>query len=91
MIVHGDGRLPEGRVVSGHFHPCLKLTGRLSAPCYLIGDSHLVLPAFSTDAAGVNVISDSRWRGYRCAAIAGDKVLDFGSLNRLAAPPAYKR
>jgi putative SbcD/Mre11-related phosphoesterase len=91
MIVHGDGRLPEGRIVFGHFHPCLRLAGRLSAPCYLIGDAHLVLPAFSTDAAGVNVLGDSRWSGYRCAAIAGDKVLDFGSLNRLAAPQTRKR
>jgi uncharacterized protein len=90
MIVHGDGRLPEGRVVFGHFHPCLRVTGRLSAPCYLIGTSHLVLPAISIDAAGVNVLGDPRWSDYRCAAIAGDKVLDFGSLNRLAAPQVRK-
>jgi putative SbcD/Mre11-related phosphoesterase len=91
LIVHGDGVLPKGRIVFGHFHPSLRLTGRLSAPCYLIGTTHLVLPAFSTDAAGVNVLGDPLWSDYRCAAIAGEQILDFGLLSRLTAPPARKR
>jgi putative SbcD/Mre11-related phosphoesterase len=85
LVVHGDGTLPPGRLVLGHFHPCLRWSGRLTAPCYLIGDGHLVLPAFSQDAAGVNVLGARRWRGYRCAVVAGDSVLDFGEVDRLTA------
>jgi putative SbcD/Mre11-related phosphoesterase len=84
LVVHGDGRLPPGRLVLGHFHPCLRWGSRIAAPCYLIGDERLVLPAFSPDAAGGNVLGERRWHGHRCAAIAGDRVLDFGEVSRLA-------
>jgi uncharacterized protein len=76
-IVHGDGTLPEGRTVCGHFHPWLRW-GRVSAPCYLVGADRVVLPAFSPDARGVNVRGAARWHGHRCCAIAGDEVLDLG-------------
>jgi uncharacterized protein len=84
LVVHGDGALPAGRLVLGHFHPCLRWGGRIAAPCYLVGDGRLVLPAFSPDAAGVNVLSGRRWRDYRCAVIAGADVLDFGEAGQLA-------
>jgi hypothetical protein len=42
-----------------------------------------VLPAYSDDAAGVNVRGDRRWRDFRCLVIAGDEVLDFGELGAL--------
>ncbi|HEV3236147.1 MAG TPA: metallophosphoesterase [Gemmataceae bacterium] len=79
QVVHGDKRLPSGKIVLGHHHPCAKW-GRLSAPCFLFGDNRLVLPAFSQDAAGGNVRSSRRWKGYRCYVIAGSKVMDFGEL-----------
>jgi metallophosphoesterase superfamily enzyme len=82
-VVHGDGPPPPGRVVQGHEHPWVRWTERLSAPCYLVGPDRLVLPAFSPDAAGVNVLPGRRWRGFRCAAVAGDEVLDFGELTAL--------
>jgi putative SbcD/Mre11-related phosphoesterase len=85
LVVHGDGPLPAGRLVLGHFHPCLRWGNRVAAPCYLIGADRIVLPAFSPDAAGVNVLRGRRWHGYRCAAIAGDRVLDFGEVSRLGA------
>jgi putative SbcD/Mre11-related phosphoesterase len=84
-VVHGDGALPPGRLLLGHFHPCLRWSGRLSAPCYLVGEERVVLPAFSPDAAGVNVLGARRWRGYHCAAVVGDAVLDFGEVSRLDA------
>jgi putative SbcD/Mre11-related phosphoesterase len=84
LMVHGDGALPPGRLVLGHFHPCLRWGGRLAAPCYLIGDGQLVLPAFSPDAAGVDVLGGRRWRDHRCAVIAGADVLDFGEVGGLA-------
>jgi putative SbcD/Mre11-related phosphoesterase len=85
-IVHGDGPLPEPPLVQGHEHPCVRWPG-LAAPCYLIGAGRLVLPAFSADAAGVNVRGDARWQTFRCAVIAGDQVLDFGPVGALPRAP----
>jgi putative SbcD/Mre11-related phosphoesterase len=82
-IVHGDGELPPGPVVQGHEHPCLTLPGAPRAPCYLAGGEHLVLPAYSADAAGVNVLGAARWTAYRCGVVAGDTVLDFGTVGAL--------
>jgi putative SbcD/Mre11-related phosphoesterase len=82
QVVHGHAELPAGRVVQGHLHPCLR-RGRLSAPCYLVADGHIVLPAYSADARGVNVLRLPAWKRYRCYAAAGGEVLDFGELARL--------
>jgi metallophosphoesterase superfamily enzyme len=89
-VVHGDATLPEGRLVQGHEHPCVRWPGLPTAPCYLVAEGRLVLPAYSPDAAGVNVVGAPRWAAYRCAVIAGDAVLDFGEVRRLrslAYPP----
>lgn len=85
LVVHGDRKASRGRLVLGHWHPCVRVRSRRSAACYLTRADRLVLPAFSDDAAGVNVLRDSRWRGYRCHAIAGDEVLDLGPVARLRA------
>lgn len=81
-VLHGDGPPARGWVVQGHVHPCLRWRD-LNAPCYLIGPRRLVLPAFSADAAGANVLGRLSWYTYRCGVIAGDRVLDFGPLARL--------
>ena len=83
-VVHGDGKLPRGSVVHGHEHPCLRWERRRSAPCYLVGSRRIILPAFSEDAAGVNVLGDRRWRSFRCLVPAGERVLDFGEVGTLA-------
>jgi metallophosphoesterase superfamily enzyme len=80
QIVHGDGERPAGAFIQGHEHPLLRWGNGLTAPCYLVRDNHIVLPAFSPDAAGVNVLHDPRWSRHRCCAIAGDRILDFGEL-----------
>jgi putative SbcD/Mre11-related phosphoesterase len=85
-VVHGDGRLPRGLLVHGHFHPWLRW-GRISTPCYLVGERRLVLPAFSRDARGVDVTTQPEWRRYRCCAVAATEVLDLGPLERFAANP----
>jgi putative SbcD/Mre11-related phosphoesterase len=82
-VVHGDGPLPRGPFVQGHEHPCIRLAMGLAAPCFLIGSRRLVLPAFSVDAAGVNVLGDRRWRNFQCGAIAGAEVLNLGQVGRL--------
>ena len=81
-IVHGDAELPAGAVVHGHVHPCLRWGGQ-AAPCYLATADRLVLPAFSTDAAGGNVLGDGKWREYRCLTIVGGEVLDFGIVGEM--------
>jgi len=91
LVVHGDGALPPGRLVLGHFHPCLRWGRGITAPCYLIGAERVVLPAFSPDAAGVDVLRGRRWQGFRCAAVAGGGVLDFGEVRRLAAVRGRER
>ncbi len=82
-VVHGDGALPPGPFVQGHEHPWIRVPGVAGAPCYLVGPGRLVLPAYSCDAAGVNVLADPRWQAYRCLALAADRVLDFGDLATL--------
>jgi metallophosphoesterase superfamily enzyme len=84
-VVHGDGALPDGPVVHGHEHPCLRWPARCGAPCYLVGRDRLVLPAYSADAAGVNVLGRTAWRDYTCAVIVGKEVLDFGKVSALSA------
>jgi metallophosphoesterase superfamily enzyme len=82
-VVHGDGEPPPGPVVQGHEHPWVRWSHALSGPCYLAAPESLILPAFSPDAAGVNVLPRRRWRDHRCFVIAGDRVLDFGPLGEL--------
>jgi metallophosphoesterase superfamily enzyme len=82
-VVHGDGPLPGGPVVQGHEHPWVRWRGGPEAPCYLVGEDRLVLPAYSRDAAGVNVLGVRRWREFRCCVIGTDAVLDFGPVSRL--------
>ncbi len=82
-VVHGDGHLPDGPVIHGHEHPCVRWSSRAAGPCYLVGEERIVLPAFSQDAAGVNVINARKWQKFRCGVVAGDRVLDFGELAAL--------
>jgi putative SbcD/Mre11-related phosphoesterase len=82
LVVHGDGARPPGRTVQGHEHPCVRW-GRLTAPCYLFAEDRLILPAFSPDAAGVNVLRSPAWSGLRCGVIVGGEVLDFRTVGEL--------
>ena len=83
QVVHGHGRLPKGRVIYGHHHPSLGFGREVKAPCYVIGNRSIILPAHSRNASGVNVLACPAWRTRRCCAIAGGKVLDFGLLGAL--------
>lgn len=88
-IRHGDGEIPGERAVIGHHHPALRVGG-VAAPCFLAGPSLLVLPAFSANAAGLDLASSrpsSAWveAGLRCLAATADELLDFGPVATLAA------
>jgi uncharacterized protein len=82
-VVHGDGDLGDERLVHGHFHPCLRLRNQLAVPCYLTSPNRLLLPAFSPDARGVNVLGAPGWQRFRCYVAVGSEVLDFGEVNRI--------
>ncbi len=73
LLTHGDendsaaaarrlARLdPAGRLIIGHEHPAIHLHDRVATsvkcPCFLAGSGILVLPAFSSWAAGCNIRS----------------------------------
>lgn len=44
----------DGPDVSGHYHPCIRLAGQRRR-CFLIGASHLILPAFGAYTGGLPV------------------------------------
>ena len=83
-IHHGHRPIDAPRSISGHHHPLLRAEG-VSAPCFLISESSIILPAFSANAAGVcletlgrDVIGD-----HCCIASADGLLLDFGPASRL--------
>jgi putative SbcD/Mre11-related phosphoesterase len=87
-IGHGHRPIRGSRTISGHHHPILRASG-VAAPCFLVGPGRIVLPAFSPNAAGLNVLGEvpTAWLepGLRCVAGLGRTVLDFGLLSTLRA------
>ena len=63
QITHGDGNIIGERIIQGHEHPATRI-GRRKTPCFMTRETRLILPAFSRDAAGVNVDGEERWRGW---------------------------
>lgn len=88
-IAHGHRHVPAKRLISGHHHPVLRVSGH-SAPCFLVGDGRIILPAFSGNAAGLDVASTRLPDGWvhcslHCLASTGGDLLDFGPLKTLHA------
>jgi metallophosphoesterase superfamily enzyme len=87
-VVHGhehpylrwspQNRAIRPRGIRGRIGSCL-----VEGPCYLAGSHRLILPAYSDEAAGVNILSERRWRAYRCYLVAEDRVLDGGEVATL--------
>lgn len=88
-IAHGSRPITADRWIHGHVHPALRTEGR-SWPCFLIGPRRIVVPAFSANAAGLDVGTATLppqlpRDALRCVAVAGEEWLDFGPLNALRA------
>ena len=88
-VAHGHRPIRAAKTISGHHHP-VPPRRRLTAPCFLVGSSTIVLPAFTPNAAGLPVGSigtPDRWisEKLRCVAGMGDELLDFGPLPDLVA------
>lgn len=75
-IVHGDQPIGHAHAVMGHWHPAIR-RNRRKLPCFLARDHQLILPAFSLDAAGVDVGKESRWSGWDRYAVREGKVFLF--------------
>jgi hypothetical protein len=87
-IAHGHEAVSGERVMLGHHHPVLR-AGPECAPCFLVSLETIVLPAFSPNAAGLDVASARlpvplRGKALRCLASAGDEVLDFGDSRHIS-------
>jgi putative SbcD/Mre11-related phosphoesterase len=86
-IAHGDRPIAGERIISGHVHPTLRVEGS-ARPCFLAGPDRIVLPAFSANAAGCDVLSGpvprewAEW-GLRCIASSGSELFDLGPLAAL--------
>jgi len=88
-VQHGDRPVVGDRAVIGHHHPVLRASG-FAAPCFAAGPRLIVLPAFSANAAGLDVAGTAlpaAWArgGLRGLVAAGDALLDFGPLDGLGA------
>jgi uncharacterized protein len=86
-IGHGHRALQRVRTISGHFHPVLHHHGH-TAPCFVVGSGRIILPPFSSNAAGCDVAAGAvprSWRSanLRCIVSTGDELLDFGPLGDL--------
>ena len=86
-IGHGHRPIAGPCTISGHHHPILRLDG-ISALCFLVSEKAILLPAFSLNAAGWNVLAAAPpgpWQKERtrCVASAGNELLDFGMRSSL--------
>jgi metallophosphoesterase superfamily enzyme len=84
VVVHGDAPLPSGQVIHGHLHPFFRWTDHAAGSCYLVSARRMILPAYSADSAGLNVVGKYRWKNYQCCVTAGARVLDMGRIGDIA-------
>ena len=86
-IGHGHRPIDGAQRISGHHHPVFRYQG-IAAACFLVGPGRIILPAFSSNAAGCDIVSAAvpkEWLAapLRCLVSTGCEVLDFGPLNAL--------
>ena len=86
-IGHGHRPIAGAQRISGHHHPVFRCQG-IAAPCFLVGPGRIILPAFSSNAAGCDVVSAAVHKEWlaaplRCLVSTGCEVLDFGPLAAL--------
>jgi putative SbcD/Mre11-related phosphoesterase len=86
-IGHGDRPIAGSRTITGHHHPALKIEG-ITARCFVLGPGRIILPAFSQNAAGCDLLTAALPRGllgagFRCIASTDEELLDFGPLSEL--------
>lgn len=88
LVIHAPDSKPINNrpILHGHEHPAVPLPGLGLIPCFLVGESRLILPAYSRDASGGNVFRRKDWlevESMTCLAIAGQAVENLGTLTGL--------
>lgn len=88
-IGHGHRPIDGLKTMFGHYHPTFRAFG-VNTRCFLVGPDTIALPAFSPNAAGLNVAAANvpgpfRGRELRCVVATGESILDFGRVEDLAA------
>lgn len=102
-IRHGHespaGQRAGEREITGHLHPILRYGGR-TWPVFLSSPVSILLPAFSADAAGADILDarhfpEKTWGDHACIACRSGDVISFGNLRefrtglaRMPAPAA---
>ncbi len=86
-IVHGHVKHRASKLITGHDHPVLSIAG-VRSRCILAGPSRIILPAFTSNAAGRNVAEATlpkHWRNHdlECWAATGNRMLNFGRVDSL--------
>lgn len=89
LIHHGHESLTKGETgisgrVMGHWHPAVCWQGR-NYRAFLATPDTIILPAFSADAAGIDLFRGrfsrlEAWREYQCLVCLDRSILDFGKL-----------
>ncbi len=87
-VVHGHDHpylrwSPKSRANRPRFSHSRFAPDTIDGPCFLTGPQRLILPAFSKEAAGVNILSMPRWRAFCCHIVAEDRLLDLGQVSTL--------
>ncbi len=90
-IAHGHRPIAAALTICGHHHPMLRAPG-VSAPCFLVNATSIILPAFSPNAAGVGLatLDPALLADRRCVAAADGLLLDFGPAARLVRTLTYQ-
>jgi putative SbcD/Mre11-related phosphoesterase len=83
LIIHGDGEIPQRAILQGHEHPWFRWRVGVEGPCFLVSSQRVILPAWSRDAAGCNVLRGKDWERFECWVIVGEQVLNFGEVGKL--------
>jgi putative SbcD/Mre11-related phosphoesterase len=94
-IGHGHHAFPGRCRIIGHLHPVLKLAG-VTAPCFVVRASTIILPAFSSNAAGIDArrLAPPGWlptEPARYVAALDGELFDFGALQSSRSPAAGSR
>lgn len=95
LIHHGDRQIQADAkaqfrgTISGHIHPILRSGGRRFRS-FLACSDQIVLPAFTNDASGCDILTDrlfspQYWNDFSCFVSSGSEVLSFGNLAELRA------
>lgn len=78
LVIHDSDSKRAERIVQGHWHPSARW-GRAKCPCFIIESDRLILPAFSADAAGVQLTTADITDGARFVAVTHSGLIELNA------------